>query len=48
MANDEYKEWLEEEKDLEDRLNYLFRFSPSMSALEEDVEEELNYVTGGF
>ncbi len=47
----EYAEWVEEEIDfecLEDRLNYLFRLSDHSSDLEEDVEKEFNYVTGGF
>ena len=50
MANDEFIEWLEEEghsTDLESRLNYLFRYADSGEVLEEDIEAELSYITGG-
>lgn len=47
----DYEEWLEEEMetlDLEDRLNYLFRFSNTSQELEEDAEKEYAYAMGGL
>lgn len=39
----EREEWLEEEIDLKDKLDYLFKIAD-----EEDAEIEFKYVTGGI
>ncbi len=46
--NIEYAEWLAEELNLSDGLNYLFGLSCYCNEIEEDAEKEFNFVTGGI